>query len=331
MKMKVFISWSGEFSRRAAIELKNELAICFDSVDPFVSTVDIPKGATWQAVLNDELRKARFGIICLTKENLKEPWINFEAGAVSKSKGNTSGVCTLLFDNLSPSELPLPLSSFQCTKLTKDDFTSLLLVFNSQLQISKSVLKTRIDSTWETFYNTINTIREETTGDVPLIGSKKDEENEKVAVKHAEESASSTIRLSTALPLTGRTRIIYTCRSYFESPPFDCPSENRSLEKSLTASSHIPVDEIETVGYCLDQYGASILGTDESLINGSLACSVEALNVVGGKQLANPRESGEIFDLFADNLIVVGENIFSNRLLYYFCHNLPWRHLTLDS
>jgi hypothetical protein len=42
----------------------------------------IDKGAPWSERLDEALQSAHIGVLCLTKENLREPWINFEAGAL---------------------------------------------------------------------------------------------------------------------------------------------------------------------------------------------------------------------------------------------------------
>lgn len=83
--MKVFISWSGDVSRRAAMALKDWLPNVIQTVDPFVSSENIQKGARWFTDVGAELEAAKFGIICLTPDNLTAPWLLFEAGALSKS------------------------------------------------------------------------------------------------------------------------------------------------------------------------------------------------------------------------------------------------------
>ena len=49
--MKVFISWSGEQSRRIAEVLSNWLPKANHSVRPFYSLDDIAKGTRWQSEL----------------------------------------------------------------------------------------------------------------------------------------------------------------------------------------------------------------------------------------------------------------------------------------
>ena len=48
----------------------------------FVSTVDIASGDDWWNKIKKELKRCKQGILCITKENIKAPWIYFEAGAM---------------------------------------------------------------------------------------------------------------------------------------------------------------------------------------------------------------------------------------------------------
>ena len=48
----------------------------------FVSDQDIASGSDWWDKIKKELRTCKLGILCITKENLRAPWIYFEAGAM---------------------------------------------------------------------------------------------------------------------------------------------------------------------------------------------------------------------------------------------------------
>jgi len=110
--MKVFISWSGDRSNKIAEILKDWLKKVLQSVEPFVSSQDIPKGARWSSDIAKALEDSNFGIFCVTKDNFQEPWLIFEAGALSKTLDGTY-VVPLLFD-LKPSDLSdSPLLQFQ--------------------------------------------------------------------------------------------------------------------------------------------------------------------------------------------------------------------------
>ena len=81
--MKVFISWSGPQSYGVALVLREWLPTVLQYLEPWVSSEDIDKGARWTDALGTELDASKFGIICLVPGNVDEPWLNFEAGAIS--------------------------------------------------------------------------------------------------------------------------------------------------------------------------------------------------------------------------------------------------------
>src|SRR4051812_29919367 len=129
--MKIFISWSGVPSRAVAEALRDWLPKVIQSLRPWISSRDIPKGTRWRQRLAEELQDAKVGIICLTPTNLNENWILFEAGAMAKSLAE-SLVCTYLY-GVRPAEIIGPLSEFQATRAEHDDTKGLLTTINSAL------------------------------------------------------------------------------------------------------------------------------------------------------------------------------------------------------
>jgi hypothetical protein len=125
--MKVFISWSGEASNQVALALAEWIPKVLQGVEPFVSSKDIDKGATWVTTLADELKDTDFGIICLTEENLSSPWLHYEAGAIYKSVA--SRICPVLL-GVSKAKVQSPLNQLQCTDLQLAEVTRLMLSMN---------------------------------------------------------------------------------------------------------------------------------------------------------------------------------------------------------
>lgn len=128
--MKVFISWSGPLSHQVALALREWLPSVIQSIDPYVSSEDIDKGARWSTDIAAELEKSAYGILCVTRDNLEAPWINFEAGALSKSV-DKSRVSPFLF-GLKRSDVKAgPLLQFQSTVTESHDVLKLVASLNA--------------------------------------------------------------------------------------------------------------------------------------------------------------------------------------------------------
>lgn len=158
--MKVFLSWSGSQSNEIAIILRNWLKQVIHKVDPYVSSEDIAKGARWSSDIAKELEFSQFGIICITRETMDAPWINFEAGALSKTV-DKSRVCPVLFD-LDCSELQgRPLLQFMCTTFDKDDFYKVVCTLNSCLGaecLESTVLEKSFEMWWPSLEKEIQSV-----------------------------------------------------------------------------------------------------------------------------------------------------------------------------
>ena len=83
--MKVFLSWSGSRSHKVALVFRDWLPSVIQEIVPYVSSEDIDKGARWSTDIAKELSDSKFGILCVTRDNINAPWLTFEAGALSKT------------------------------------------------------------------------------------------------------------------------------------------------------------------------------------------------------------------------------------------------------
>jgi len=151
--MKVFLSWSGERSKQLALCLKNWLPKVIQSLEPWMSAEDIRAGGRWLLEIGTQLEETSFGVVCLTPENLKEPWILFEAGALGKML-RTASVCPYLL-GVEPSTITGPLAQFQAKRTSKDETLSLLESMNTnsssgepQRQLSDTVLREAFEKWW---------------------------------------------------------------------------------------------------------------------------------------------------------------------------------------
>jgi hypothetical protein len=109
--VKIFISWSGAAAREFALFLRGWVRQVVQAVEPFMSEQDVGKGARNVLAMSEELESAQFGIVVVTRDNVSAPWINFEAGAISKSLG-TGRLVPLLLD-VAKSDVAGPLAQFQ--------------------------------------------------------------------------------------------------------------------------------------------------------------------------------------------------------------------------
>lgn len=148
--MKVFLSWSGDLSHKVALVLREWLPFVIQSVEPYVSSEDIDKGSRWSIDIAKELEDSSFGILCVTPQNIDAPWLNFEAGALSKAF-TTSNVSPFLF-GLKPSDLKKsPLLQFQSTLYDKKDLLKLVLSINNALGMEK-LDETKLKKTFDVWY-----------------------------------------------------------------------------------------------------------------------------------------------------------------------------------
>jgi hypothetical protein len=112
-----------------ALALKEWLPDVLQNVSVWISEHDIDAGSRWSHKLAQALEESRIGIICLTPENQGSRWLQFEAGALSKSLEGESRLIPYLID-MSVSDVEPPLAQFKplcqmkqvhwhcCTRLT---------------------------------------------------------------------------------------------------------------------------------------------------------------------------------------------------------------------
>lgn len=150
--MKVFISWSGNKSHKVALVYRDWLPSVIQSIEPYVSSEDIDKGARWSTDIANELADSTFGILCVTKENLEAPWLSFEAGALSKTM-DKAFVSPFLFD-IKRSEVNGPILQFQSTIFQKEDIKKLVQTLNKACG-ETAIAETRLDKAFEVWYPTL--------------------------------------------------------------------------------------------------------------------------------------------------------------------------------
>lgn len=152
VSMKVFISWSGTKSHKVGLVFREWLPSVIQSLEPYVSSEDIDKGARWSSDIAKELEDSTFGILCVTKDNVHAPWLSFEAGALSKTMDKSS-VAPFLFD-IKRAEVNGPILQFQSTIFDKDDVKKLLIALNKACGESR-ISDPMLDKAFEVWYPTL--------------------------------------------------------------------------------------------------------------------------------------------------------------------------------
>lgn len=156
MTPRVLISWSGERSEKIAEVLREWLPTIIPGAEPWLSSEDIRKGGRWSHQLALELESTHFGLLIVLPENQASPWLNFEAGALSKWVEHAS-VAPLLFD-LQPGDLRGPLAQFQATLFTRKDVLRLLTAIASATGSKISTIEKALDFSWVAVESRVKTI-----------------------------------------------------------------------------------------------------------------------------------------------------------------------------
>ena len=168
--MKVFLSWSERRSRLAAEVFKSWIEEVLQCVDPWMSP-DIDKGANWPAELSERLETTYVGVVFLSRDNLASSWLNFEVGALAKTKGGRP--CIVLLDIL-PTDVKGPLSLYQHTQCTEDDIRRLVQNLRGWAEsegekvISASALDTLFKRSWPALEQSLKGVFKTDTTAEPL-------------------------------------------------------------------------------------------------------------------------------------------------------------------
>ena len=160
--MDVLLCWSKKRSHLVAEALQAWLPQVLPSLKPWMSSLDIDKGRAWYHELHLFLSQAKAVIVCVTSENVRSPWIYYEAGFVASSR-DTNLVCPFLLGEQPSILSDGPLTHVQCTVAEKDDVLRLLHSLSKQISgdtSSDSELVGKFDLKWGELYTKLNQLRE---------------------------------------------------------------------------------------------------------------------------------------------------------------------------
>jgi len=153
-KKTIFISWSGDSSKKIALALKDSLEndIFQEKELCFVSDTGIKKGDNWYAAIKHELANCKYGIACITKENISAPWIFFESGAIETRE---VPIIPLLVSARYSYLDKTPLAARQAVDLRDEKrFCEMVCDLNSRLNIS-SMKKEQLNNLAKTAYSNL--------------------------------------------------------------------------------------------------------------------------------------------------------------------------------
>jgi hypothetical protein len=173
-KTSVFLAWSGSVSQKMAGLLKDYLPLFVRNIAIFMSE-DITKGKRWHTEIANALGSTKFGILCLTHENLASEWIHFEAGALSKTIDDSTHVCPLLLD-VKMSELKEPLASFHATLFDKEEFKKLVKALAQACgdSLEEGQFNTLMEALWPKIDQSIKSLKDELAEIRKKIGKPED-------------------------------------------------------------------------------------------------------------------------------------------------------------
>jgi hypothetical protein len=160
--MDVFIGWSGERSAQLAKAVHHWLPRIIQNAHPFMSQRDIGAGADWSREIHERLDGALFGIICITAENISEPWINYETGALTNGP-NKPAVCPLLL-RLDPREITGPFTRLMAKVADHEGILQLVTSIAAKLpdgeRVDPQIITSAFKMVWPNLQNDIEAIPE---------------------------------------------------------------------------------------------------------------------------------------------------------------------------
>ncbi|HEY1760667.1 MAG TPA: hypothetical protein VGG72_35155 [Bryobacteraceae bacterium] len=157
----VFISWSKPRSKHVALALREWLPMVVQAAKPWMSDVDIEPGSRSLLEIVEKLSGARLGISCVTPENMLEPWLQFEAGALTKTIDDKTRLYTYLLGDLDPGDVKPPLGMFQALRAQPEPTRKLVHSLNRALNdpaLPESPLDKLFDLAWPLLRDKLNSM-----------------------------------------------------------------------------------------------------------------------------------------------------------------------------
>jgi hypothetical protein len=154
--MYVFVSWSGKRSKAAAFAFRIFMSTVIQTVDCWMSEKDLPKGRPWFDELQKALNQIFFGVFCMTPENTKSQWMQWEAGILSASSEIGVKHVAPLGVGMTKSQISSsgsPLGMYQASDSSEEDVWQLVEDINLSMpeRVDEKKLRASFDLAWPRF------------------------------------------------------------------------------------------------------------------------------------------------------------------------------------
>src|SRR3954463_3776491 len=162
--VNVFISWSGRRSHEVAEALVPWIKKVIQSAHPWISS-DLERGVKWLSAISESLDSHSIGILVVTPGNIEAPWLNFEAGALSKQLGDEVRVIPYLLDFRTASDLKAPLGQFNAALADEPGTWELVKTLNAHTEhkLSDNDLRETFDMWWPRLEEKLEVIKASVT------------------------------------------------------------------------------------------------------------------------------------------------------------------------
>jgi hypothetical protein len=202
------------------------------AVEPFMSSGDILAGSRGERVIASELAETDFGIVCVTAENQREPWINFEAGALAKLP---QGHVVPIGIDLAPADIERPLGQFQARTISREDLREVVVSLNAACNpsISIEILDETFDRWWSDLEQGLQFARDLPQAAKPVVERSEDSKLDEVLETVRALASPAPVRLS-ALDEESLTEQIHRIIS---DSGFAFPFRVSLINNSLTVSA----------------------------------------------------------------------------------------------
>jgi hypothetical protein len=166
--MDVFLSWAGDSSKALATLMYEFLPVVVQECVPWMSAYDILAGQPWDPQLEAALKRAAFGVLCITPQNQASTYLHYEAGAIANQVGGQNRVCPLLIGGLTPPQLAQPLGRFQGKLADEQGIWELVQSLNTiaERPIEGPRLRKAFEGQWVQLQTEIAAIKLDTTAPI---------------------------------------------------------------------------------------------------------------------------------------------------------------------